>query len=118
MSDKILYETLGQILYNEAPSVDKNIHSLTRISSGSNGFSFWVGDSRKGSTFSLSSQSMIEFDAKIMELHAYFLELEMGKWNVMHFIVHPGSNFTTNFEFSEDLENRKMPFWKFLRKFD
>lgn len=118
MQDIELYQDLSQILFNEAPRADSEINSFTKIVDGSCGFSFWVTSLRKGNTFTLSSDGMIEFNSKVLSLNSYFAENSLGKWNTMLLSVSPDGKFTTNFEFSQELENRVIPFWKFLKRFD
>lgn len=120
MTDKEIYEKIGQIIYNETPQPDGINHCVVYIPSGCASVTrtHWHGSGLSPeSSYTLSTEATGEINDQFIALKKYFEENSMGEWNVAHFSVTlPSGAFDIYLEQNEELESRNIYFYKYIKQ--
>ncbi|WHI52913.1 hypothetical protein P3339_09180 [Microbulbifer sp. MLAF003] len=119
MKDKEIYAEIGQLLFNEAPDVSGEVHVLFGGFVDTFLISAWTGRFRKGKGFTFSPGTPLKLAGLVKDLKAFYLENEMGDWNVMHYVLIPSSSkYDLEFDYCKELENDEMDFSDYARRLD
>ncbi|WP_445357366.1 hypothetical protein ACJJIC_15655 [Microbulbifer sp. ANSA002] len=118
MKDQTIYQEVAKLLYLEAPDVSSEVHALVRYFKESSMISVWVGELRStAGGFALSYEAGTRVSDLVGELKAYYVEKNMGDWNVAHFIAIPhAKKFELEFNYCEELENGDVTFSKYAKR--
>ncbi len=83
MNDIDIFKLFGQHLFNIAPEEDKDVELLISIAKGVPEITVWQSKNGKSEkTFRYSDEVCYEFGRLVKSLHKYFLDNNMGEWNV------------------------------------
>ena len=121
MKDQEIYKKIGQILYQDSPNIENEVHLVGYIFGGSITTHTWFGNQGriKENVFKLSRDYSMSVSDLLLDLNDYFVENNLGKWNVVYYkLLVKDNKFETEFEFSDGLANGTLPFWKYVYKFD
>ncbi|WP_444925324.1 hypothetical protein ACJJI4_12240 [Microbulbifer sp. TRSA002] len=112
MKDQEIYSEIAKLLYCEAPDVSSEIHALALHVENSSFISAWTGELKSfDGSFSLSVEALRKITSSVNELKEYYLEENMGGWNIAHFIALPSSKrFELEFDYCEELEKDEISF--------
>ncbi|WP_444921857.1 hypothetical protein ACJJID_05710 [Microbulbifer sp. CnH-101-G] len=118
MKDKEIYSEIAKLLYCEAPDVSSEIHALAMHVENSSFISVWTGELRSvDGAFNLSREALRKINGSVNELKEYYLEKNMGDWNIAHFIAIPhAKKFELEFDYCEELKNHELSFTEYSRR--
>ncbi|MBT8123034.1 MAG: hypothetical protein KJO10_10890 [Gammaproteobacteria bacterium] len=120
MRDQELYKSIGELIFNEAPSSSIELHLVVyKAANNSTQITLWMGAKYEGTnSFALSTEGVGELVVLTDKLKAYYTENKLGDWNVMHYTLKPDEGkFHIDFDLSEDLDTNKLPYWKYTLKY-
>lgn len=132
MTIEKIYSELGQTLFNIAPNLDGPINFVIFLRDEKNSSKIaWVGDMIDGNSFPIRGDITFELPTLVQSLKKCFESNDMGKWDLLHFILQPKTGkFDVKFEYSEDDQsefdfysiyidrfmNKSIPFCKKVKK--
>jgi len=121
MNDREILAEIGRILYACTPNPEEKtqLHANYKQSESA-GYSLWNGEylSKDTSFGQLPDAAGKDLIKSIYELGDYFIEHNLGEWNLMHYVLLPnGKSFEANFEYNVAKSKGELILYKYLRKF-
>lgn len=103
------------MLFNIAPNLDGPINFVIFLREEKKSSNItWVGDKVDGNSFSIPGKISFELTILVRSLQKFFESSDMGKWDLLHFILQPKTGkFDVKFEYSED-DQSEFDFFRFI----
>ena len=121
MKDQDIYKEIGQILFNESPNIENEVHLVCKVLKHSVAQHVWFGNTGrvKENIFKFSRENAMTVSTLSLDLKKFFIENNLGDWNIFYYkLLVKENRFETKFEFSEGIDDGTLAFWKYVQRFD
>lgn len=119
MKDREILESLGQLLFEQAPTQKDELNLSVYLNEHTINFTMWSGrKANSGTGFTLTDKGNRELETLVRELNQYFKENNMGQWNTVLYTLNPiESKFEVNFESVKELDTGELKLWRYRKKY-
>ncbi len=120
MDDKDIYQEIAQALFNSAPDISVQNTVFAYVTDTSTSICAWIGDKKiNNNTYLPDRNTGVLLDDLFRKLREYYIENNMGEWNVALFKLAPnGKSFEISFEQSLELDSGSITVTKFRKKYE
>ncbi|QKX17747.1 hypothetical protein [Microbulbifer sp. YPW1] len=117
--EQLIYKSIAQLIYNVTPDSRKKIHFIFFKKPHSHVTTIWNGNYlEKEGSFTLKHDASKAINDLFLTLYEKQSDFNLANWNVVHFILHEnGSKFEIKYDFSSELDEKKLPFWKYCNRY-